>query len=112
MNRTINFSGNGATSNLILFSDEPRASDTTVSVQVVGAGTTVTLTYEVSNDGTNWIACPGVPVGNNATAAASTSTGAGILVFKIQTRYFRLRVSTAGAGTVTGVACFGIGDNI
>lgn len=112
MNRERVFSGNGATANLILFQDEPRASDDTISVQVVAAGTTVTLTYECSNDGTNWIAIPGVPPGNNATAGASTSTAAGILVFKAQTRFFRVRVSTAGTGTVSGVAYFGAGGTI
>lgn len=112
MNREIVFSGNGATLNAVLFTDEARASDTTISVQIVAPGTTVTLTYEVSNDGATWVACPGVPPGNNATAPASTSTGAGILVFKVQTRFFRVRVSVAGSGTVSGVAYAGVGDNI
>jgi len=110
VNRGKEFSGNGATSNLILLQEEVRASDDTISVQVVTPGTTVTLTYEVSNDGTNWVAHPGVPNGWIATPTpVSTSTTALILVFMVQARYFRIRVSTAGSGTVAGVAMFGTG---
>lgn len=111
MNRSKEFSGNGATGNLILMNEEVRAGDNTVSVQVTAPGTTVTLTYEVSNDGVTWYATAGVSPGFQAAPAfTSTSTAAGILVFMVQTRFFRVRVSTAGSGTVTGVAVFGEGS--
>lgn len=109
MNRSIEFSA-AATGTTTLFTDEMRASDNIVSVQITSPGTTTTLTYECSNDGTNWVACPGIAPGwAAAPSPASTSTAAGILVFMVQTRYFRVRISTAGTGTVTGVASVGMG---
>ena len=109
MNRERVFSRAGSSAG-DLFNEEVRAGDDTLSVQIVGAGTTVTITYECSNDGTNWIAIQGKPPGINTTAGASTSTAAGILTFPINTRFVRARISTAGTGTVTGVAVFGVGS--
>lgn len=110
MNRSKEFSQVAPVINTVLVLEEVRASDNTVSVQVVSAGTTTTLAYEASNDGVTWVAHPGVPNGwAAAPTAVSTSTAAGILVFMVQTRYFRVRVSVAGTGTVSGVATFGDG---
>ena len=109
MNRTIDISA-AATGAATIFLDEMRASDNIVSVQITNAGTTTTLTYECSNDGSTWVACPGIPVGwAAAPTAASTSTAAGIMVFMVQTRYFRVRISTPGTGTVVGSVSVGIG---
>lgn len=112
MNRGKDFSVAGSSTGnaAILFSEEVRAGDEVASVQISNAGTTVTITYECSNDGTNWIVCPGVPVGYATTPTpASTSTTAGINIFMIQTRFFRARISTAGSGTVAGNVMFGVG---
>lgn len=82
---------------------EAQAGDNTMSVQITGAGTTTTLTYETSNDQVNWIAHPGVPNGWAASpTAVSTSTAVGMLIFMVQGQWFRIRVSTAGTGSVTG----------
>lgn len=103
MNRNIEFSA-PANATGVLFTDEMRASDTGVSVQIVSAGTTTTITYECSNDGVTWVACTGIPVGWITTPTpVSTSTTANIWIFMVQTRYFRARISTAGTGTVSGV---------
>lgn len=76
-----------------------------ISVHVTSAGTTCTITYEMSNDNTNWVSTAGLPstaLGN--TLAQTTSTTAIHLVFNRTARYFRARVSTYGSGTVTVVA--------
>lgn len=106
MHKAIEFSATSATT---LFSVELGAYDTTVSVQIVTPGT-ATVTYEVSNDGTNWIATGGCTPGP-AGSAVTTTTAAGISVFYVQTRYFRARVSAYTSGTVAGVAMLGTGWN-
>lgn len=110
MNRSKEFSAAAPALNTVLMQEEVRAGDNTISVQVTSPGTTTTLAYECSNNGTNWLACAGVPVGYAGTPTpASTSTAAGMLVFMTQFRYFRVRVSVAGTGNVVGVAVFGEG---
>lgn len=73
------------------------------SVQVTSAGTGgTTITYEGSENNSDWIAVSGLGVGSTASSnAATTSTTATINQFARKARYFRARVSTYGGGTVT-----------
>lgn len=76
-----------------------------IAVQVTSAGTTCTITYEASEDNTNWVNAVGYSPNNNGnTAPSSTSTTAQIFVFPCIARYFRARVSTYTSGTVTALA--------
>ncbi len=71
--------------------------------QVTNAGTSCTITYEQSNDGTNWVTLP-VLASNVATSTpATTSTTAGLYAFASSAAQVRARVSTYGSGTVSAV---------
>lgn len=72
-----------------------------IAVQVTSAGTTCTITYEVSNDNNTWVTVGGYAPATPATETSVSSTSTGMLVFRIDARYFRARVSTYGSGTVT-----------
>lgn len=106
MNRSKEFSVTSATT---LFSEEVRAGDAVASVQIANPGTTCTVTYEMSNDGTTWVGVTGNAIGVGGAQVGPTTTAAGINVFMVQARFFRARVSTYGSGTVSGVVTFGEG---
>lgn len=71
-----------------------------ISVQITSAGSTCTVSYEVSNDNTNWVAVGGYAPATPATETVTTTTSAGMTVFRCDAAYFRARVSTYGSGTV------------
>lgn len=71
-------------------------------VQITSAGTSSTITYEASNDGSTWFAASGFaisPIGQSPHVL--TSTTATVLGFNTVAKRFRARVSTYGSGTVT-----------
>jgi phage gp37-like protein len=99
-----------ATQNNLAFTYEVNAGDNTLSMQISNPGTATTVTTEISNDGAVWVAHAGIPTGwASAPTAVSTFTTAGIWVFQVQARYFRVRVSTPGTGSVIGVVNAGEG---
>lgn len=71
-----------------------------ISVQITDAGTTCTVSYEVSNNNSTWVAVAGYAPGAPATETVTTTTSAVMTVFRCDARYFRARVSTYGSGTV------------
>ncbi|WP_298167963.1 hypothetical protein [Novosphingobium sp.] len=73
------------------------------SFQVTNAGTTCTITYEQSNDGTNWVTLPVVSAAAANAAPATTSTAAGIYTYVSSAAFVRARVSTYTSGTVAVV---------
>jgi hypothetical protein len=70
-----------------------------ISVQVTDAGTTCTISYEVSNDNSTWVAIGGYAPATPATETVTTTTTAVMTVFRCDARYFRARVSTWTSGT-------------
>lgn len=72
-----------------------------ISVQVTSAGTTCTITYEVSEDGTTWTSVVGYTPTTNSATPSSTSGTVGLTYFPIVAKQFRARVSTYTSGTVT-----------
>ena len=75
-----------------------------ITIQVTSAGTSCTVTYEVSEDGVNWQTTSGLTTSNvGASANTLTSTTALILQFPRKASFFRARVSTYGSGTVSVV---------
>lgn len=74
-----------------------------VAVQITGIGS-ATITWEVSNDGTNYVATVLQNVASGIIA--TTTTANGIFFGPIAARYFRARVSTYGSGTIVGTAEF------
>lgn len=75
-----------------------------ITVQVTSAGTSCTITYETSDDNTNWVSAGGLNASAVGTPTVSTtSTTAIMLQFSRKGLYFRARVSTYGSGTVTAI---------
>jgi len=84
-----------------------------IGIQIVPAAGTVTagvVTFEASNDNTNWQAVPlydmispaAAPVTGYTVTSATVRTFVGPLYF----RYFRARISTGITGTTTGLQAF------
>ena len=75
-----------------------------ITVQVTSAGSSCTITYEVSEDGVNWQTTSGLTTSNVGVSANTiTSTIALILQFPRKASIFRARVSAYGSGTVSVV---------
>ncbi|RVU07520.1 hypothetical protein EOE18_00005 [Novosphingobium umbonatum] len=75
------------------------------SFQITSIGSGNTVSFEQSNDGTNWTALPVNLATTPFVAYASTATVTGIFNFGIIARYVRARVSTYSSGTVTITSC-------
>lgn len=74
-----------------------------ITVQVTNAAT-ATITYETSDDNTNWIGCPGLNIiATGASVPTNITTTAAAMQFQRKCLYFRARVSAWTAGTVTAV---------
>lgn len=71
--------------------------------QVTNAGTGCTISYEQSNDNTNWIALPVIAAASPSAAPATTSTTTGIFSYVSSAAFVRARVSTYTSGTVAVV---------
>lgn len=91
-----------ATSAATLFTTDMGDAES-ISVQVTSAGTSCTITYETSDDKTNWLSTTGVASTTAGSAPSATSTTAILITFPRRGRYFRARVSTYGSGTVSVV---------
>jgi hypothetical protein len=75
-----------------------------ISVQILDAGSSCTISYETSDDNTNWVATSGLSSASiGQTNGQSATTGVGLYQFSRRGRYFRARVSTYGSGTVNVV---------
>ena len=73
-----------------------------ITVQVTSAGTGCTVTYETSDDNSNWVSIGGLNVSSSGNLVTSTiSNTAAMMQFSRKGLYFRARVSTYGSGTVT-----------
>ncbi len=73
------------------------------SFHVTSAGTTCTITYEQSNDGTNWVTLPVINAASTSASPGGTSTSAGIYTYVSSAAFVRARVSTYTSGTVSVV---------
>lgn len=71
------------------------------SFQISSVGSGNTVTFEQSNDNTNWVLLPVNTASNTNAGSATTATAVGIYNFAAATTYVRARVSTYGSGTVT-----------
>ncbi|MES0168255.1 hypothetical protein NKJ87_20070 [Mesorhizobium sp. M0027] len=92
-----------ATSAAVLFTQDMVGYES-ISVQCTSPGSGSVVTYETSDDNTNWLSCVGFgSTFNQNNAPSSTSVAAGLLVFPRYGRYFRARVSTYGSGTISVV---------
>ncbi|MBX9883348.1 MAG: hypothetical protein K2X68_00075 [Novosphingobium sp.] len=73
------------------------------SFHVTSAGTTCTIIYEQSNDGTNWVTLPVVSAAIATSAPTPTTTSVGIYTYVSSAAFVRARVSTYTSGTVSVV---------
>lgn len=91
------------TSAAVLFTQDMLGYES-ITVQVISSGSSSTITYETSDDNTNWVSTAGLNVAAVGTSiSATTSTSALGLRFGNFLRYFRARVSTYVSGTVSVV---------
>jgi len=77
-----------------------------ITVQVTNAGTSCTITYETSDDNSNWISIGGLSFTNvGSSALTTTSSAVGGIHFPRKGLYFRARVSAYGlaGSTVTAI---------
>ena len=75
-----------------------------ITVQVTSAGTSCVVTFETSDDNSNWVSTSGLAttaVGSTVSVLATATVGA--YQFARKCLYFRARVSTYGSGTVSAV---------
>lgn len=77
-----------------------------VSVQITGQGGSSTVTFQVSNDNSNWVSAALFLSSNASTSAQSSPTTTGIWHGAIQARYFRLNVTGIVSGTTAGNVTF------
>jgi hypothetical protein len=76
-----------------------------VSIQILGTFV-ATVTFQVCNDNSNWVAYPLQIASATASSPSSTATTTGIYVGNIPFRYFRAQVTAWTSGTVTCVSTF------
>ena len=75
-----------------------------ITVQVTSAGTSCTITYETSDDNSNWISIAGLRADNAGIFSVTpTSTAAQMAQFTRKGLYFRARVSAYSSGTISVV---------
>jgi hypothetical protein len=78
-----------------------------VSMHVTSQGTSSVITFQTSNDNTNWTnALLNSTASITGGVAASTSSGGAIYAGPINARYFRLNVTGISAGTTAGTIEF------
>ena len=95
---------NSASSAAVLFTQD--CNDYThVALQFTGTFT-ATITYEVSNDNSTWLAFSLTSGTSTAAGPASTTTTTGLANGYVPWRYFRARVSAWTSGTVVCVSTF------
>lgn len=75
-----------------------------ITVQVTSAGSSCIITYETSDDNTNWVNSAGLNAANIGTSATSPITSTAVITqFPRKALYFRARVSTYGLGSTVSV---------
>jgi hypothetical protein len=79
-----------------------------VSVQILTQGTSSTITFQGSNDNTNWSPVAMTNISNVGANIPITNTGAAgsIVSASLPFRYFRLNVTGISAGTTSGTIVF------
>ena len=77
-----------------------------VSVHVVAQGTTSSITFQSSNDNTNWISHALTSAASTGTMVSVTTAASSIYYGALKGRYFRLNVTGITAGTTSGTIVF------
>lgn len=76
---------------------------TTHQIEVQISGTwSATISFQASNDDTNYSAMQAFPVGGGATVTSTTSTGQWVI--PVTARWIRVRVTAYTSGTTAGIA--------
>lgn len=77
-----------------------------VSVHIVNRGTNATISFQGSNEGTNWVLVGLIQPSNTLSSVSTSTTAAGMYVGPLTFKHFRLNVTGQTAGTTNGVVCF------
>lgn len=72
------------------------------SVQVIGTFSG-TLTFQGSNDGTNYVSVQALNLSSNNTIPASTTTSTGLFAVALGFKFLRVRMTSYSSGTANGV---------
>lgn len=80
-----------------------------VYVQITGQGGSSTVTFQTSNDNSNWVSQTLLVNNANLSTSATTSTTTGIWAGNLTGRYFRLNVTGIISGTTSGTLLFSTG---
>lgn len=78
-----------------------------VSVQILTQGGSSTVTFQGSNDGSNWVSVALVQPSNTLSSPSTSTSSANVMfVGNLSFRYFRLNVTGIASGTTSGVIEF------
>lgn len=77
-----------------------------VSVQITTQGTNSTITFQSSNDNTNWSSCALQATTASDAQGSTSTTSTGTYSGSLPGRYFRLNVTGISAGTTAGTVEF------
>lgn len=92
--------GSGSALNALVIPSTDVSSYDQISVQLLGTFV-ATVTWEASNDNTNWSAVLSQVLNNAATTPATTANAVGLYKIPIAFRFFRVRISAFTSGTVS-----------
>jgi hypothetical protein len=98
-----------ATAAGVMITDEPRAADSIFSVHAIGVGVGGNIVVEYSNDGVNYVAAQGTGPGAGGAPAAALTAANSMLVYYVQARFYRVRLTAITSGTASVVVSIGEG---
>ncbi len=93
----------------VFMTEEVRAQDNVVSVQITSVGSGGVITPQISNDGVTWVGTTGNIAGAGGAATGATLSASGLFVYMVQARFFRLNATALTSGTISTHTCFGEG---
>lgn len=105
VSRNLSSSGSASSLNADAISSTDLQGYQSISVQITGTFVG-TLTFQGSNDNSNFVSVQATNVSSSIATPVSTTTGTGLFYVPLLFRYFRLRMTsyTSGTATVTAVA--------
>lgn len=100
----ISASGSISASGTVFSQDCAQYQSASVQVTSIGAGNTIN--FQVSNDNVNWFNAAMMPAGDLTGILTTSVVAVGGYTTQLNSRYFRLQVTTYGSGTITANAFF------
>ena len=92
-------SASAANADVIPSTDVSQCMDVTFQITGTFSGT---ITFQASNDNTNWVSTCGLSVGSNNSSPSSSTTSTNIWFITTPFKYFRARLTSYASGTAVG----------